>query len=368
LADVDVRIAVTGTRGKSSLVTWLHEAFAARGYDTYAKVTGEQPHSLYNGRRYPIERTGPTMLYETERELRRFHPVDVLVVENQGIGEYTTRLVNEVYVDPTVVVLTNVRRDHLDTLGRDAFEIARALARAVPEGARVVTAERNAVLADYLERELARRGATLTRVVDGKENLVHPGEELVALLAVVLEMSGAPPLTDAERSAYRDRLAVEWTALPEGRVYDAANVNDVESTELVRRALQADRPEPIQPLVYFRADRPGRTATFVEYLNWLADRGLAEQVRIVGAHRNVVARRLRAPVVAHDERTESPQAVLDAALADGWPVVIMGNVVPEFVQGLTAEIDRRAAAAAEPRRDLSEAADGPATAPTAAAD
>ncbi|MFB6161089.1 MAG: hypothetical protein ABEJ61_07930 [Haloferacaceae archaeon] len=166
LADVDVRIAVSGVRGKSSLTAWLHDAFVARGYDTYAKVTGERPHSLYNGHRHPIERTGPTKLYETAREIRRFDPRDVVVVENQGIREYTTRLVNEDYVDPTIVVVTNVRRDHLDTLGANEFEIARALARSVPAGTRVVTAERNEVLAAYLERELARRDATLTRVID----------------------------------------------------------------------------------------------------------------------------------------------------------------------------------------------------------
>lgn len=342
LADIDTRVAVMGTRGKSSLVTWLHGAFVDRNYDTYSKITGEQPYSLYNGERHLIERTGPTKLYETERELRRFEPDDVIVVENHGIHKYTTRLANEDYVDPTIVVVTNVRHDHLDTLGKDAFEIARAFARAVPHGSHVVTAERNPVLAEYLENELSRRNATLTRVIDGGENLIVPAEELVLLLDAVLEFADAKQLTEEEKKKFQHRLDVRWKTLPDGRVYNAANVNDVESTDIVRRALQSGDPETFQPLVCLRVDRPGRTRSFVEYLNWLADRDLIEQVRCIGAHQSVAARRLDVPVIAHDEETETPTGVLEEALADGWPVIVMGNIVPEFMQKLSAEIETRA--------------------------
>lgn len=342
LADIDVRIAVTGSRGKSSLVTWLAEVFTERGYDTYAKVTGEVPTSIHNGVSHPIERPGPVLLYETEREIRKFDPQDVIIVENQGIREYTTRLVNEDYVDATLVVLTNVRRDHLDTLGGDYRAIARGLARSIPAGSHVVSGERNPVINDYLERELDRRDATLTRAV-GPEVDPVPGAELVALLDAVLAATGHPPLDDATRAAYRDRIAVEWTTLPDGRVYNAANVNDVDSTELVRRALQGETPEPFTPLVYLRADRPGRSSTYVQYLNWLADQGLIERVHHVGAHRRAVERSLSVPLVAHDEADEPPAAVLDAALADGRPVIVMGNTVPPFMQALAEAIDERSA-------------------------
>jgi len=81
-----------------------------------------------------IEREQQVRLYENERELARFDSIDVAIVENQGIRPYTTRLVNEQFVDPDLVFLTNVREDHLDTLGRDRTQIARSLTRAVPQG------------------------------------------------------------------------------------------------------------------------------------------------------------------------------------------------------------------------------------------
>lgn len=341
LASIDLRIVVMGTRGKSTLVEWLHQALVERGLDTYAKVTGEQPYSLYNGQAHPIDRTEPTMLYETAREIRRFDPAEAIVVENHGIREYTSRLVNASYVDPTLVVLTNVRRDHLDTLGSDAFEVARAQARAVPAGTPVITAERNEVLAEYLRRELDRRDAPLTRVGGSGDDPDNPGDELVALLDATLEAYGLDPLDDRERRSFGDRLRVRWTVLPGGRVYDASNVNDVESTEVIRRLLQDDDAPVIQPLVYFREDRPGRTEQFIDYFDWLADRGHIEQVRCVGAHRQVAEHRLDVPVVFHDETVEPPVAVLDAALSDPWPLMLTGNAVPSFMVELAEEIDER---------------------------
>lgn len=348
LSDLDVRIAVTGSRGKSTTVRWLHEVLVYRGYDTYSKVTGERPTSLYNDEVHPIERQGRTMLYETEREIRTYDPEDAIVVENQGIRGYTARLVNTRYVDSQVVVLTNVRRDHLDTLGRDYREIARALARGIPAGAHVVSGERNEVIHDYLERELARRDATITRAIPAGDGPITPGRELVTLVDAALDAIGEAPLGSARRRAYLEQLAVDWTRLPRGRVYYAANVNDVDSTEMVRRILQTESIEEIQPLVYFRRDRPGRTATFIEYLNWLAEHGLIRRVHVVGATPSAVQRRLTVQTIGHDETTERPGAVLDAALAEDRPVVVMGNAVPEFMRDLEAEIERRARAIERP--------------------
>jgi hypothetical protein len=342
LEDIDVRIAVTGTRGKSTVTTWLYEVLAARDYDAYAKVTGELPHSLYHGERHPIERHGPVMLYETEREIRQFDPKDAIIVENQGIHEYTTRLVNRDYVDATVVVLTNVRRDHLDTLGRDRLDIARAFARSIPPDTHVVSGERNEAVNEYLERELERRGATLTRVLEPGDGIETPAEELIAIVDGLLHVIDAEPLTSEERAAYREGLDVTWVPLPDGHIYNAANANDVESTEVIRRTLMGEDEDSFQPLVYFRRDRPGRTASFIEYLNSLAEARLIDEVHALGAHRGAVTSSLAVPITWHDETDELPADVLDEILDSDQPVIVMGNTVPSFMQELQDEIQRRA--------------------------
>jgi CheY-like chemotaxis protein len=341
LEDLDIRVAVMGTRGKSSVVRWLYEELENRGVDTYAKVTGEEPTSLYDGDEHRIERSGPVTLYETEREIRTYDPEDAIVIENNGLRPYTTRLVNERYVDPTHVVLTNVRLDHLDTLGRDRRAIAQAFARAVPRGAKVFSGEQNDRLHDYLRAELRRRDATIWRPpLSGSERTV-PGRECVELVDAVLDSVGRPLAPD-RKAAMLDTLEPEWTEVPNGRVYDATNVNDVDSTELVRKALQQDQFGPIQPFVYLRGDRPGRTASFIRYLNGLAERGQIEQVRAAGEYCENLTRSLEVPVIVHDRETETPVEVLDAALGDPWPLMLMGNTNEGFVAGMQAEIDKRA--------------------------
>jgi len=146
---------------------------------------------------------------------------------------------------------------------------------------------------------------------------------------------------DAELDAYLDRMRVSWTRLPAGRVYDAAAVNDPQSTELVRRQLAADGVDVIQPLLYLREDRRGRTAVFFRYLASLAEQGVVEQVRVVGGNAQLFDRRASLPVVTHDEESETPTQVLDATLSDGWPVILMGNTVSAFIQQLVAVSDER---------------------------
>lgn len=339
LSNIGIRISVSGVRGKSTAVRWLHEVLHGRGYDTYAKVTGVRPLSIYNGTEHEIDRPAKVRLYENERQLRRFAPVDAAVVENQGIREYTTRLVNAQFVRPHVVFLTNVREDHLDTLGRTRIQIAQSLARSVPAGTHVVSGEQDDRIRNYLEAELDRRDATVTHVQLPEESADLPGAELVYGLNPVLETVGEEPLTETEIASLRNRLEIEWTHVPEGRVYNAAPANDVQSTELIRRYLTADPTSVVQPLLYLRTDRRGRTAAFVRYFQTLYDIGAIEQARVIGREADLFKRRVSVPVVTHEEDTEDPRAVLDDALEDGWPVVLMGNTVSEFMRELTASIE-----------------------------
>lgn len=347
LSDIETRIAVSGVRGKSTAVRWLHEICYGRDYDTYAKVTGADPVSIYNGTEHEIERQAKVRLYENERELRRFDPIDVAIVENQGIRQYTTRLVNQEFVRPQVVFITNIREDHLDTLGENRLKIARSLARAVPSGTHVVCGEQDTAIRDYLEAELDRRDATVTHVHVPEEHEAVPGAEIVYGLTQVLQAVGERPLADGKRRAFLDRMRVSWTRLPDGRVYDATSANDVQSTELIRRRLVENSGEAIQPLLYLRSDRRGRTASFHRYLERLAERDAIEQARVVGGGRTAFKSRASFPVVSHDEGTEPPSEVLDEALADGWPVVLMTNTVAEFVDGLNESIENRRAKATE---------------------
>jgi hypothetical protein len=340
LRRMDTRIAVAGSRGKTSTTRLLDDIFNRRGYDTLTKITGNHPTLVHNGEVHPIERLGPrTRLYENISIIGEFAPEldayaaeDVGIFENQGLSEYTTRLINQRLVDPDVVVLTNVRQDHTDTLGRNRVNIARSFARSVSDGTHVVSGEQNPVLHEYIEREIERRGGTLEQVEIPADHEGMIGAETAHAVDAVLAHLGEPALPEGELEAFLDGIQPEWTRVPDGRVFNAAQVNDVESTEMVRQALVDE--ESVLPFVYLRRDRRGRTASFAEYVDLLYEQDHVDRVHVGGANTGAFASNTDVPVVVHDADAEA-ETVLAELLEAGPPVVFMGNTVDEFMRELS---------------------------------
>jgi hypothetical protein len=347
LEQFETRIIVSGSRGKSSTVRRLDDVFNRRGYDTFTKITGNYPILIHNGRVHPIERLGPRVtLYENVNVVSEFAPRlgafdagDVAIFENQAISEYTTRIVNERFIKPDVILMTNVRQDHNDTLGKERQDIARSLARSVPEGTHVVNGEQHPDLHEYMREEIEARGATIEQVSIPERHRGLLGAETVHAVNTTLAAIDKEPVPDAELEAFLDRIQPEWSHVPGGRVFNAAEVNDVESTEMVRRTL-TDGDETVLPFVYLRYDRRGRTASFAEYIELLAERDCIDRVHVGGAGTGAFARNVDVPVTEHDS-SEDAGTVLEEMLAEGDPVLLMGNTVDEFMRDMELAIAER---------------------------
>lgn len=344
LNSIDTRIVIAGVRGKSSAARWLHDVFHRRGNDTFVKITGDEPHTIYNGERRAVERNEQVRLYENERELRRATDADVAIIENQGIRQYTTRLVNSSFVKPDVLLLTNIREDHMDTLGRNRVQIARSLARAVPAGTAVINGEQDRRLRSYITAEFRRRDVTVQHVDPPSFADEVPGAEVVFGLNDVLTTVGESPLPHEDIRRMLMSMLPQWRVLPSGRLYNAASVNDVQSTELIRRALLGDGETIIEPLVSLRADRRGRTASFKRYFEQLVARGCVERVHAIGDDATLLDTAASYPVETYDTETTEPGAVLDSVLEAGNPVILMGNTVTEYMRDIAEVVDERTVA------------------------
>lgn len=347
LDNTEVRIVVSGIRGKSSTVKRLDDVFNRRGYDVLTKITGNQPMLIRNGDVIPIDRPGPyTTLYENINVLREFNPIfdsytpeNVAIFENQGITEYTTRLFNQRFVKPHVVVIANIRQDHQDTLGKTRRDIARAFARTIPPDTHVVSGELHPVLHEYMAEEVRQAGGTFTQVTIPDDQRGRIGAETVYAVNDVLKTLDMEPVPEAQLNEYLDAIQPEWVRVPAGQVFNGAEINDIESTEAIRRSLAGENY--ILPFVYLREDRRSRTASFANYLNTLADRDLIRQARAGGAFTDVFAANVDVPTTTHD-RTEDAGDVLDEMLAEEYPVMLMGNTVDQFMRDMEEEISERA--------------------------
>lgn len=176
---IPVRIAVTGTRGKSSVVRLIAAALESSGLRVLAKTTGSKPALLFpGGVEKEIRRRGLPSILEARDAVRQASTlnIDVFVCEMMSVREECLRVESLRILRPPILVLTNVRPDHLEAMGRTRDEAARVLSAAFPRGGTVILPEEESGL--VFEAAARRRGATLIRAVP-----LSPAE-----------MSAAPPL------------------------------------------------------------------------------------------------------------------------------------------------------------------------------
>jgi len=118
---IPVRICVAGTRGKSSVVRLIAGALRESGTNVVAKTTGSRAAVLLpDGTEREVRRRGLPSVLEQKRIVRTAARLgaQVLVTEMMSIGEECLSTESRRLIRPDILVLTNVRLDHLDLMCR----------------------------------------------------------------------------------------------------------------------------------------------------------------------------------------------------------------------------------------------------------
>ena len=261
--DIPIRILVTGSRGKSSLVRLLHAAFSACGVNTFARITGVLPREIGpGGRERVIRRVSPIHIAEMGWWLTQV-PADAeaLVMENSAVTPDLLR--------PTLVVWTTLRPDHTELWGATRKDAARALMRGVPHGVPVAGGpELNAPEV----QPMLRANANTLHLAQGAQGAGSHQEENVNLAALAFALCA--PHLDAEvaRRAMLDLPPdiADFRILEEdGDCLAAAfAANDRKSTEQLFAETGWDERETTL-LYHHRLDRAARLDDF---LPWIAAR------------------------------------------------------------------------------------------------
>jgi poly-gamma-glutamate synthase PgsB/CapB len=138
---IPLRIAVTGTRGKSGVTRLIAAGLRDSGLRVLAKTTGARPTLILpDGTEEEIPRPGrnPSIREQVRVVCRAAQEkADALVAEMMSIGEECLFTESRRIVRPGLLALTNVRLDHLDAMGPRKEDVARTLSAAFPEGAAV---------------------------------------------------------------------------------------------------------------------------------------------------------------------------------------------------------------------------------------
>ena len=144
ISRIPLRICVTGTRGKSSVVRLIASCLRDSGMRVMAKTTGSKPCLVFpDGEEREIRRRGHPTILEGKKVLRTASRIGAHagVWELMSIRPENLRAESLRMMKPHVLVITNIRADHVEEIGKTGEEIARSFALAIPEKSAVVIPE-----------------------------------------------------------------------------------------------------------------------------------------------------------------------------------------------------------------------------------
>jgi poly-gamma-glutamate synthase PgsB/CapB len=165
LRRLKLRVAVTGTRGKSSVTRLVAGALREAGYRVLAKTTGSAARVIFpDGGEAEIPRSGPPSILENKRLIRlaRRRRAEALVAEMMSISPECLGVESGMLLRPEYLLLTNVRLDHRPEEGSSRDDIAHSLSRAIRPGCTLLVPDSDCF--PVFEGRAAAVGARLIRV------------------------------------------------------------------------------------------------------------------------------------------------------------------------------------------------------------
>lgn len=282
---IPLRVAVAGTRGKSSVTRLIAAGLAAGGRRVWAKTTGSRAAVILpSGEEHPLVRRGLPSILEQRHivAMARRAGADALVAEVMSIRPENYAVELGHLLRPHVLALTNVRPDHVADLGGSTARAARTFLRGIPADTHVIYPLH--LWPEGTGEVLAQRGCRVTEV--GPSAYPHELGELtlpyaewadnVRLALAVCEAAGVPAALAARgmESVREDFGALRaWRIIEEGREWIAVNAfaaNDPVSTLSILHRVQHAPPcrgRPVGGVLNLRADRGDRTAQWSTLLS-----------------------------------------------------------------------------------------------------
>lgn len=300
LKSIPLRIVVNGTRGKSTVTRLLGAALKAGGYNTFAKTTGTKPRMVIDNQiELPVIRPGQANIHEqlsiTKKAVKE--KANAIVFENMSIRPDLQWFEETKIIAPHLVVITNVRADHLEIMGPTLQDIARNFINAVPKNARIFTAEKT--LFSLLKELATKRGIEIFLSNEGEvteEELKYfpyfEHRENIALVLTVCKSLGIPR-DKALNEMYKyfpDSGVLKKYNLKFGNknivLFNALAANDPDSTYVIYEKIE--KPEKnFYVLVNCRPDRIDRS---VQLANLISTKVKAECYFITGGETRILYR------------------------------------------------------------------------------
>lgn len=329
-------IAVTGTRGKSSVVRMLASVLREHGRKVLAKTTGSQAQLVFpDGSIQDIPRRGLVSILEQKKTLNAGAElrVDCVVVEIMSIRPENHTVESQQILKPDIVVVTNVRRDHVEAMGETETEIAGVFHRDFPPGSSVYVPEEYAPLLAS-----ARAGMETIRLIPVKRHVAPESTmefeenlDLVAAVSKDLGVGDAAVIQGIQNSRHDiGRLRIWKYKVGDKSVFlvNAFAANDPDSTMMiynkVAQALSAP-PSSFSGLLNLRHDRADRTVQWIEALKGGASSHF-KNIYAIDGHSHVLRKKVPSvTVLPHSDPKRLTDTMIET-MEDGNVLFGFGNI------------------------------------------
>jgi len=288
------RIIINGTRGKSTVVQYIHAGLSSQ-YDSetnkktgycLGKITGVIPALLLpNGESKKINRRGGARVQEQFRAI--FYAsklkVDNIVFECMSINPELQKLESKI-LQPTVYVITNIKKDHYEQMGKDLTEQVKSICEAIPYNSIVVTGAVEHI--DVINQTAKLRNTKVIVPEFASSSLQYKERNIELALEVCIQASVTKEVA-YERIIKRSKsISTRIFVLPNNSKFiDGFAVNDVPSAELFIEHWRGEFPELNKLVIVLnsRNDRPLRTLVFAKWFA-SADRINTTNLILIGNH------------------------------------------------------------------------------------
>jgi gamma-polyglutamate synthase len=337
LKNIPLRITVSGTRGKTSIVRTLAAVLRVHGIRVLAKTTGsEAMYVLPDGSLEPVTRRGPATIMEQKRLIAKAvrMKADCVITEIMSIHPDNHQVETQKLIQPEITILSNFRPDHTDVAGESIREISELFIHDIfPESTVIIPCEE---VNEFISNGIARKKARLLPAPEGSgktlslpETVSH--KQMPANLGAVITLARHLNIPDQTI-----QMGIRETRLDIGQpeifrlqfenrkawFVSAFAANDPVSTRQVMAKIReilapeiTSEPEIIA-LLALRPDRGERSRQWLDFLK--ADgRTLFSRIFVSGIHSAIFNRQL---TNCHRLKTNNPefitQQIIEATQGD----------------------------------------------------
>ncbi len=289
------RIHVNGTRGKSSVTEYICAVLQANTDHACGKITGILPTFIdASMRKILLKRRGPARIQEQFSTIRRAvkKNCDTLVLECMSIDPELQKVESR-FFQPNVTVLTNIRDDHFESMGKDINEHADALISSISSGVEYIVASKS----DFSEKIVARateigaRWIKPSNFVKDDEIIKYPGVftdninlAICACECMGIQAEGAKKSILSYIDSQINNTIIICNTIDNKKIHfiNSFAVNDIPSLiTFFEKNINSELP--VVALINTRRDRPLRS---VQFAQWLCEQNIFKKFIIMGDHQS----------------------------------------------------------------------------------